>query len=289
MSMYPTLFVPCFNEEQAEKAATVAAPVAGALGSLAVGCHGTPPPHVAVPAVYPLESGAHIQEIIDAVSKANAAETENIKESFKKGCAAANLEFAEPANLDARVSASWRSPIGLIPEVYVSEAMTCDLSLVAQSEDLTSADDLSAYTAVLMGSGKPILVVPDGVTFQLPEKIIVGWNGSLEVSRAVQSALPLLKEANHATLLSVSNDEVTSPELPAAIAALSRHNVRASHDQIPTSAARVSDSLQDYAKENGAGLLVLGGYSHSRIRELVLGGVTRSVLQKARMPILLCH
>ncbi len=289
MSLYPTLFLPCLSENQAERAVAVAGPVAEALGSMVVGCHGTPPPHVAVPAVYPLESGAHVQEIIDAVAKANEAETGTVKESFVKACRNSSLNFSETPNLEARVSATWRSPIGLIPDTYVNEAMTADLTLVVQGPETSPADEINIYTAILMGSGKPILVVPDRHQFALPEKIVVGWNGSLEVARAVHAARPLLKEANHVTLLNVGTDDVTAPEIPTTLAALQRHNVRASHDQVAPTSSPVSDTLQDYALSSRASLLVLGGYSHSRLREMVLGGVTRSVLQTAKLPILLCH
>ena len=288
MSLYPTIFLPCFSEKQAERAVAAAAPVAEAYGALVAGCHGTPPPHVAVPAVYPLESGAHVQEIIDAVAKANEAETTSIKEAFVKACRNAGLTYSETADLAARVSATWRGPTGLIPDIYVSEAMTCDLTVIAQDTDTTPTDEINVYTSILMGSGKPILVLPAGQSIGVPDKVVVGWNSSLEVSRAVQAALPLLKEANHVTLLNVGNDEVTSPEVPSALAALSRHGVRASHDQVAPD-GRVSDTLQNYTKTAQAELLVLGGYSHSRLRELVLGGVTRSVLQEAKLPILLCH
>ena len=288
MSLYPTVLLPCFSEKQAERAVATAAPVAEALGSLVVGCHGTPPPHVAVPAVYPLESGAHVQEIIDAVAKANEAETNAIKEAFIKACQSAGLTFSETANLEARVSATWRGATGLIPDIYVSEAMSCDLTVVAQDADAVPADEINIYTAILMGSGKPLLVLPDRHQFSIPEKIVVGWNSSLEVSRAVHAALPLLKEAKQVTLLNVGNDDVTSPEVPSTLAALSRHGVRATHDQVAPS-GRVSDTLQEYTQTAHGGLLVLGGYSHSRLREMGLGGVTRSVLQDVKLPILLCH
>lgn len=289
MSLYPTVFVPCLSEKQAERAVGAAAPAAEALGSLVVGCHGTPPPHVAVPAVYPLESGAHVQEIIDAVAKANESETASIRESFVKACRTKNLAFAETANLEANVSSTWRGPTGLIPDVYVNEAMTCDLTLVAQGADTAPADETSIYTSILMGSGKPLLVIPAQQSFTIPEEVVIGWNGSLEISRAVQAALPLLKEARKVTLVSVGSDDVTAPEIPAMIESLTRHGVRATHDQVGQSGRTVSDTLQDYALQGSASLLILGGYSHSRLREMVLGGVTRSVLQEAKLPIFLSH
>ncbi len=289
MSLYPTTFLPCFSEKQAERAVAAAGPVADALGSMVVGCHGTPPPHVAVPAVYPLESGAHVQEIIDAVAKANEAETASVKDSFVKACSGGPLTFYDPPNLEAEVSAAWREPMGLIPDIYVSEAMTCDLTLVTQPADNMSSEELNLYTAILMGSGKPLLVVPEGVSFTKPQEIVVGWNGSLEVSRTVHAALPMLREANMVKLLSVGTDDVTAPEIPSTLAYLSRNGVRATHDQVAPTGKSVSETLQDYTLSTKGGLLVLGGYSHSRLRELVLGGVTRSVLQKAKPPVFLCH
>lgn len=288
MSLYPTIFLPCFSEKQAERAVTAAAPVAQSFGSLVVGCHGTPPPHVAVPAVYPLESGAHIQEIIDAVAKANKAENNAIQGSFVKACRNAGLSYSEKPDVAARVSATWRGPTGLIPDIYVNEAMTCDLTVIAQEAETTPSNEINIYTSILMGSGKPILLLPAGQSLGVPDKIIVGWNSSLEVSRAVHAARPLFKEASQVTLLTVSHDDIPPPEVPSALAALSRHGVRATHDQVVPE-GRVSDTLQNHTRTAQAELLILGGYSHSRLRELVLGGVTRSVLQDAKLPILLCH
>jgi len=144
---------------------------------------------------------------------------------------------------------------------------------------------------VLEGGG-PVLIVPetwpDGT---LGRRVLVGWNGSREARRAAADALPLLRRAERVTVLSVAPDQPADepPEQPGAELAhwLARHGVPLEIATAPAAGVDPGAVLLARAAELGCDLLVMGAYGHSRLRERVLGGATRTVLGRARLPVLM--
>ena len=126
-----------------------------------------------------------------------------------------------------------------------------------------------------------------------PGRALLAWDGSREAARAVGDALPLLRLTQAVTVLVVGGHDASS-ETGAApgvgIAAhLSRHGIRAEVRNVTTSGMSVPDTILAQATDDGADLLVMGGYGHSRLREMMLGGTTRYMLHHATLPVLLAH
>ena len=137
----------------------------------------------------------------------------------------------------------------------------------------------------------PVLVVPEASRgFDCTGTVVVAWNGSPESSAAVRAALPLLKHASSVSLIAVGQED-KDHDLPPieASAYLSRHGVASELVEVRADGAPVSDTLLEVAEARKAACLVTGAYGHSRLRENILGGVTRGLLQKATMPLLLAH
>jgi nucleotide-binding universal stress UspA family protein len=135
----------------------------------------------------------------------------------------------------------------------------------------------------------PVLMVPHGQRrLDLAGPALVAWNGSSEAAHALRLALPLLKGAGAVHLVEV-NDDLTG--LPASEAALwlARHGVAADVHEWPAKGRRASVALLHAATELGAAWLVMGAYGHSRLRETVLGGVTRELIASASLPLLMAH
>ena len=133
-----------------------------------------------------------------------------------------------------------------------------------------------------MTSGRPVLAVPYAGNFPaVGERVLIAWNASREAARAVNDALPLLAQAQNVTVLAVNSRSGIGGhgDVPAADIALhlARHGVKA--EAAPTSSGDISDSqaLLSYAADISADLIVAGAYGHSRVREIVFGGVTGSV------------
>lgn len=177
-------------------------------------------------------------------------------------------------------------------DALLLQARYADLVVTGQDAgDEATVRGLPQYLA--MHGVRPVLVVPpsyDGAP--IADEILVGWDGSAQAIRAIGAAMPLLVRA--ATVrLALVNPELESGlhgEEPGADMALylARHGVRV-EVQVERSGAAVGDALLGLARASGAGLLVSGAFGHSRYREIVLGGVTRLLLDRAPLPVLFAH
>jgi nucleotide-binding universal stress UspA family protein len=147
---------------------------------------------------------------------------------------------------------------------------------------------------VVLASGRPALVVPhDWEAGPLGERVLIAWDASREAARAVSDALPLLQQA--AAVLVVSINPKSTPlghgELPGADIAvhLARHQVEVEVQSLEVEQMAVGEALLSFAADRARDLLVMGAYAHSRVRELVLGGATRMVLERMTLPVLMAH
>ena len=166
-----------------------------------------------------------------------------------------------------------------------------DLVVIGQRE----LQELKGYASpekLLLSSGAPILIIPSGWKSEsIGNKILVGWNASREARRAVADALPFLVAASSVTLLVVDSERRAGRhgEDPGADIALylARHGARVEVEQVLSQGAPVADIILSYAAEHGVDLIVIGAYSHARPVEMMFGGVTRTLLKEAPVPILM--
>lgn len=147
---------------------------------------------------------------------------------------------------------------------------------------------------VLFSSGKPLLLVPRGSQPSLkPKRVLVAWDSRIEASNAVRDSLNMLKGADnvHLTLVDPIEGEIYHGEEPGADAAsyLARHGVNVTVDRLPSSNHSVADVLSRHAVDIAADLMVMGAYGHSRLRERIFGGVTKSMLENPLLPVFMAR
>jgi nucleotide-binding universal stress UspA family protein len=143
---------------------------------------------------------------------------------------------------------------------------------------------------VLVESGHPLLIVPRGVPRPLLGTIVVGWKESAASARAIAAALPLLQLARRVVIVNVAEDN--SPGLEALHTVrrqLAWHAVTAEILRLGDGIATADKLLPEASADLNAGLLVIGGFGHSRLRETVFGGVTRSLIKRAEIPLFIAH
>jgi nucleotide-binding universal stress UspA family protein len=174
-------------------------------------------------------------------------------------------------------------------------ARYADLVVVSQPEESMpirgSASDLPGY--LLRESGRPVLVVPPTVSQgDLAGKVLLAWDGSMQATRAVIGALPLMRMARSVSVMHV-NDGHSVPDQASTSCSEMAHYLRR---QGVTAAVRhgsglldIGDALLSAASDADANLLVMGGYGRSPLRESLLGGVTASILQSMTIPVLVAH
>ena len=215
--------------------------------------------------------------------------------------AAARCEVVEAAFQDMlrqqELEGEWRMVEGATPATLSLHARYADLLVVGQPDPYSKTIDAGRHATVvtpLMSSGRPVLAVPFAGTFEtLGQHVLVAWNASWEAARAVNDAMPLLQGARKVTILAINAQRGGGAhgDVPAADIALhlARHGVTA--EAAHTVANDISDgeALLSYAADLGVDLLVAGAYGHSRARELVFGGVTRTLISEMTVPVLFSH
>lgn len=182
-----------------------------------------------------------------------------------------------------------RSESGTAAEAVLTSCYGAELLVAAQPDPNDPTMSHESADPIVFNASCPVLLVPyapitpcEGI-----DRVVVAYNGKREAARAAFDALPLLKAASHVELIWVDapvRDEGEPLAGSGIVRALTRHGINVNLSHIPSNSRHAQDVLRDYVIAERADLLVLGAYSHSRIRELVFGGVTRSMLNN--LPVL---
>jgi len=165
------------------------------------------------------------------------------------------------------------------------------MTIIGQEHDGASGDESGYIVSALFDSGRPVFVVP--YIHEGPAKLdhaVVAWDGGLVAARALAGATPLLTRARRVEVVTIAPRDEPVEELPGfnITRHLARHGVNAQLRQLAP-ADDVGAALLSHAAQTGADYLVMGAYGHSRLREFVLGGATRSVLASMTVPVLMAH
>lgn len=196
--------------------------------------------------------------------------------------------LAEPFGVTPR----WLDAIGVAEELLVHQAQNADIVVVGPFAAAEGSLRLAAQ--LVLHAGRPVLVVPEGADGTVVgRRVVIGWNGSRESTRAVHDALPILQKADWVEVLMISAD----PTRPAGdgwgsriCAHLAQHGVTAARRAVPPyPALGVDGTLLARCNEERADLIVMGAYGRSQLRDVILGGVTSGVLTKARIPVFISH
>ena len=179
--------------------------------------------------------------------------------------------------------------MGAAMDVAATEARYFDLALVPWSAESLGAQEMAQ--AIVFGSGRPTMLVPPSVRPCSLDHIAVAWDASRVAARALCDALPLLVKGGRVTVLTVEGDKpLSASRLADALASsLEKRGVGAMPREITLGQKSIAEALQDTALAEGAQLLAMGGFGHSRIRDFILGGATKGVLAQLQLPTLLSH
>ena len=186
-----------------------------------------------------------------------------------------------------------KAGLALIDEMFSRLARSFDLSVVGQTEPGKSAPEEMFPETVLFGSGRPVLVVPYiQKTGMKLDRLLVCWDGSRAAARAIGDAMPLLARAKSIDIVTMMEKEGPCDELPGVdidIAHhLARHKLKVDFKRI-VAKEDVASTILSTAADLGSDMIVMGGYGHSRLREFVLGGATRGILNAMTVPVLMSH
>jgi len=187
------------------------------------------------------------------------------------------------------VSATCIEESGPAVPTLLFHARHCDLTVLGRAQHVDCMPD-DLIDQLLMGSGRPLLIVPAGSSYELLGTVIVGWKETGDAARAVHAALPLLQLARRVVLVNVAEENT---ECPRALEHLSEqlawHGISAEARRVGDGVISAATLLPQVASQLKAGLLVVGGFGHSRVRETVFGGVTRTLIDGASLAVFMVH
>lgn len=183
----------------------------------------------------------------------------------------------------------WQSFDGDPAQTLVSASALADLVILSQAsrDRMTSGSPLNIVDDVAVNAGCAVLVVPKGVTrYDATAPVVIGWNASAQAARAIRDALSALKLAASVTIVSVGEEGEDYPSTDAS-AYLSRHGIASDLRSFSDADGTPDSLIGKVAQDMGAGAILIGAYGHSRLRQTLLGGVTRRLSTHSDIPVLL--
>ncbi|MET4518134.1 universal stress protein [Bradyrhizobium sp. I1.7.5] len=212
------------------------------------------------------------------------------REVFARACAVVGIPMLSASDEPGRpLAASWREAEGSYVEIAVQRAAAFDLMVAASASVMESLMAIAEQS--LLRTRRPVLLAPARPQSDLTDSVMIAWDESPECWHAVSAAIPFMQLAKSVRVISVDRDGSNRQASQAQVLAYLRcHGIDATAQVVAPELRSVGDTLLAVGAEHEAGLLIMGAYSHSRLREMFLGGATRHILKNASVrPVLLAH
>lgn len=237
-----------------------------------------------------------VGDLIERTAQEIAQSAERAKQHFDKAVAENGLPLrAEPpaqrpgATTAPGASAAWREETGFAGDLIPRRARLFGLVVLGRSDRVVDKPHTDVLEDTVLRCGRPVLLAPASAPKHLGETIAIGWNGSAEASRAVSGAMPFLGQSKRVIVLTIGGS-TGDADGAGLVQSLAWNGVAASLKELaPASGVSVGARLLSAARDEGADMLVMGGYGKAPWREMLLGGATRHVVATGLLPILICH
>jgi nucleotide-binding universal stress UspA family protein len=232
-------------------------------------------------------SGAMIEEMMSATEKESADRAHAVHAMFDRFVAEHQVSVAEPHYGVSHATASFAAVTGREEDIVAQQARLADLTIVphpSAEDDVSSSD---ALHAVLFDSGRPVMIAPQKPPATIGSRVCIAWNGTAESASGVIAAMPWLQRAEAIRILTAEGYQRRGPAAQDLAEYLALHGLNAEVATFLPADRTVGAGLLKAAADFGADLLCMGAYSHSRLRQLILGGVTRVVLERAAIPVIM--
>ncbi len=232
-------------------------------------------------------SGAMIEEMMSATEKESSQRAQAVRGMFERFVASHGVAVAEARAALDHPTASFAAVTGREEDIVAQQARLADLTIVPHPESGEDVSSSDALHAVLFDSGRPVMVAPHRATTTIGTRVCLAWNGTAESASSVLAAMPWMQKAEAVRILSAEGYQRRGPGAPDLKDYLALHGVNPDIVMFKSVSGSVGAGLLAAAKEFDCDLLSMGAYSHSRLRQLILGGVTRHVLENANLPVMM--
>lgn len=235
-------------------------------------------------------SGVVVDEIVKATRDAGDEAGKRVEAAISAACAGAGVaRVVAPERRTGVVTLSLREVQGNFGDQLSLEARLSDLVVFGPIRESDQAGLAEAFVQVLVDTDRPVLRATDEVPLRFAERIAIGWDGKKAASQAVTAAIPFLKRAGHVEIFSIQRPPLTEHATEGLREYLAMHGVTATERLIDAGNKRIGEALLQAAKQDNSDLLVLGGYGRGRLRESLIGGVTRHVIAHADVAVFMVH
>ncbi len=187
------------------------------------------------------------------------------------------------------LSYCWGGDALLSPTSVGEYARASDMLVVGRPGTAPREPKGSTFEAALFESGRPVLIVPPEVPDTIGTTIAIAWNGSLEAARSVAFAMPLLRRAREVVVMAVPGLRLPGPPDAQVVRGLRRHGIPARLTTIAEDGRKPARALLDAAADLRCDLLIKGGFTQGRLRQMIFGGVTSDILAEAALPVFMAH
>lgn len=236
-------------------------------------------------------SGGMVEEMIDMAENEATARAEAAAKMFAGACAAQGVEMLASPKPVTGPSASWQEAEGREEDIICREAPLNDLVIVRRPGAGSSSDATAqmVLNTVLFETGRPALIAPEKTPATIGRNIAIAWNGSVEATRTIQSAMTFIPGAEKVTIITAESDRTETDEAEKLAEYFLWHGVTVAVEAINQTGGSVGELVLAKADDVGADLLIMGAYTHGRMRQLILGGVTSHVIGHANIPVYMAH
>lgn len=258
-------------------------------GAHVVGLFVRPDPALAAPFYGEGVSGLVIKEVMDTSRETSDKAADAAQSSVAAIAGEVDVPITAECEKRDTPTVSFKDAVGSFAASIAQAARLSDLVVFAAPKEEERVAVTEAVEATLLEARRPVLLSSRAIAPGFLDRIAIGWNASTECAGAVRAALPFLTRAKGVEVLAIAQPDAPCAQCGEVVEYLSLHGVGASVREIDAGARPVADVLLESAAQAGAGLLVLGGYGHSRWRELFVSGTTSRAIQRADMPLFLVH
>ncbi|NQV54608.1 MAG: universal stress protein [Rhodospirillales bacterium] len=287
---YKIILTPIDGGEACKRALSVAMNIARQCDSHIQAIHVKADSKEAVPLLGEGMSGSMIEEMINLADRDADDRAAVAHKMFDDFCSANNVSVTDKPDCTGGASMSWLQEEGREDERVANRGRVVDLIVMAQPANDTSQPSLLTLHAAIFETGRPVLMVPENSSGDIGKNAVIAWNGTSEAARAVAGGIPLLATADKVTVLTAETEKsVTRIGGEELATYLKCHGITAKCEHVSPGAKSVGEAITDYCNDNGCDLLVTGAFTHSRLVQIILGGVTRHIISNAKIPVLMIH
>jgi nucleotide-binding universal stress UspA family protein len=234
-------------------------------------------------------SGVVVEEVVRATQDAGDEAAKRIEATIASACSAAGIERVPHAVRSDHVTLSLREVQGSFGDQLTAAARLADLIVFGPLREGDQVGLADAFVQVLVETDKPVLRSTDQAPMSLGRRIAIGWDGKTAAAQAMSAAIPYLQRADSVEVLSVQRAPLRANATEGVKDYLQLHGIESTERLIDAGSRRIGQALLDAAAEGGADLLVVGGYGRGRLRESLIGGVTRHVIAHAGIAVFMVH